>query len=131
MTPADFRVYDVLNCCATAVSEAAASHRAKAMAAWIAAGEAASAMSGPVSAALGVIVTASAPSRASDPRRPALQRALDAASVAALLVRNGDTGIADMALADACDYTAKVPQSEAFGTVLAALWDVSRAEVAA
>ena len=132
MNPADFRVYDVLDCCAIAVSKATARRPVEAMFAWMAARQAAEAMAvqgSPVDRALSMIIAAAGPSATAESWRPALQRALDAASVAALLTRNGDAGLADMALADASDYTAKVPQSEAFGTVLAALWDVSREEV--
>ena len=134
MTPASFRLSDVLDCCAVAVSKATVRRPAEAMAAWTEARRALAAMresGSPVCTALRMIIVAAGPSSAAEPWRPAFARALDAASVAALLARDGDPGIADMALSGASDFTGKVPQREAFGVVLAALWDVSREEVPA
>jgi hypothetical protein len=129
MIPADFRVYDALNCCATAVAENLAGRPAKAIAAWTAARDAAAAITdGPVCGALGEIIAASGPSQSPS---AALQRALDASALACLIARNGDTDLTALALGEASDFTGKVPQRDAFATVLAAIWDMSREEVAA
>jgi hypothetical protein len=109
MTPADFRVYDVLNCCATAVSEAAAGRFPLAEAAHLEAQFAASGLPGPgspVHAAVSVILEASDPSGYLSGRT--LWNALDAASIAALAVMDGgECGLA--ALADAEAAAAPLP----------------------
>jgi hypothetical protein len=132
--PADFRLYDVLNIAEASVDNAGYARDAEAQAAWDAACATAGELAGagnPLSRALSEVLGAAAPWRADEPWRADLYRALDAACYAWLMATGGAPDLADKGLLAAADFAENIPCREPFGAVLAAIWDLSRAEVAA
>lgn len=126
--------YDALNCAALAIDEAGSGRPLQAMTAWLAAGTAAVRAfdaGSPQALALAAVVADSAPSLAGEPWRPALWRALGAASLASLLAESGDTGPADDTLMDAAGFAAGLPCRDSIAVIATAIWDASRSEVPA
>jgi len=103
------------------------------MSAWLVARTAADRASGPgpEADALAAVLDAASPSRADEPWRADLWRALDTASLAALIAEDGDTGLADTTLMDASGLAAGLPCRESLAVILTAIWDESRNAVAA
>jgi hypothetical protein len=109
----DFRLYDVLNCAATAVDEAESGRPAVAGAAWTAATDAASGLfpvNSPASNAISVILAASRPGRQPE-GRAALWTALDAAALAILTAMGGQEDALAEVLPDAHAATRRVTPS--------------------
>jgi len=126
-------LYDALNCAALAVDEAGSGRPAKAMTAWLEALTAAGRAfdPGPEARALAGIIACAAPSNAGELWRADPWRALDTASLAALIAEDGDTDLADATLMDASGLAAHLPCRDALAAILTAIWDESRNAVAA
>ena len=115
MIPADFALYDALQCAAIAVDEAGSGRMAKAAEAWneaVTASVRAFPQGTPADDALGVLTGACDPDRGGGAWRADLWRALDAASLAALTAMDGDVAATGVLVSAALDAAVPLPDEK-------------------
>lgn len=135
MTAESFRLYDTLNCAATAVDEAESGRRDRAETAWQEARKAAAGLfaeDGILSGALAEVLAAAAPEREGE-YRGWLWNALSAVSLAVLPAMEGDPATTALCMLDADEAVLLLPADlrDALSVILGVVRAMAGMEVAA